>query len=103
MVTIDYKVADIKLESSEAYLLKLGENLSRDFEVISIFRKNEVLNICQYPKGFYIYKKISNIFLKFHHYLSRMQKIVEIGESFILRETRIKNITNMHINRFGPP
>ena len=34
MVTIDFKLADIKLESAEAYLQKLGENLSQDFEVI---------------------------------------------------------------------
>ena len=32
---------DIKLESSEAYLLKLGKNLSWDLEGIYIFRKNE--------------------------------------------------------------
>ena len=73
------QLAEIKLESSGAYLLKLGKNLSRDFEVIFIFRKNEVLNICQYLKRFYTYKKINNIFLTFHHYLLRMQKIVEIG------------------------
>ena len=34
-------------------MLKLGENLSWDFEVIYIFRKNAVLDICQYLKGFY--------------------------------------------------
>ena len=51
-VTIAFKLADVKLESSEAYLLKLGKNLSWDFEVIYIFRKNAVLNICRYPKGF---------------------------------------------------
>ena len=67
------------LESSEAYLLKLGKNLPWDFEVIFIFRKNEVLNICRYLKSFYTYKKINNIFLKFHRYLLRMQKIVEIS------------------------
>ena len=79
MVTIAFKLADITLESSEAYLLKLGKNLSWDFEVIFIFRKNEVLNICRYLRRFYTYKKINNIFLKFHYYLLRMQKIVEIG------------------------
>ena len=31
---IDFKPGDIKLDSSEAYLLKLGKNLSWDFEVI---------------------------------------------------------------------
>ena len=61
-MAIAFKLADIKLESSEAYLLKLGENLSWDFEVIFIFRKNEVLNICPYLKSFYTYKKINNIF-----------------------------------------
>ena len=45
MVTIAFKVADVKLESSKAYLLKLGKNLLWDFEVIYIFRKNAVLNI----------------------------------------------------------
>ena len=36
---IAFKLADVKLESSEAYLLKLGKlNLSWDFEVIYIFR-----------------------------------------------------------------
>ena len=31
MVTIAFKLADVKLKSSEAYLLKLGENLSKLF------------------------------------------------------------------------
>ena len=52
-----------ELESSKVYLLKLGENLSWDFEVIYIFRKNLVLNVCRYLKGFYLYKKTNNIFL----------------------------------------
>ena len=33
-------------------------------------------------KDFYIYKKTNNIFLKFHHYLFGMPKIVEIGGIF---------------------
>ena len=48
MVTIAFKLAGVKLESSEAYLLKLGKNLSRDFEVVYILRKNAVLNRCRY-------------------------------------------------------
>ena len=79
MVTIAFKLADIKLESSEACLLKLGKNLSWDFEVIFIFLKNEVLNICRYLERFFTYKKIHDIVLKFRHHLLRMQKIVEIG------------------------
>ena len=64
-VTIDLKIADIKLESSEAYLLKL--------------EKNAVLNACRCLKGFYTYKKINNSFLKFDYSLLRMPKIIEIG------------------------
>ena len=75
-------------------MLKLGKNLSRDFEAIFIFRKNEVLNICRYLKSFYTFKKINNIFLKFHHYLLRMQKVVEMVESFILKNANQKH--NQH-------
>ena len=78
-VTIAFKLADVKLESSEAYLLKLGKNLSWDFEVIYIFRKNAVLNICRYLKSFYTYKKMNNIFLKLHYRLFSVPKIIEIG------------------------
>ena len=46
MVTIDFKLADIKLESSEAYLPKVEKNLPQGFEIIDIFCKNAVLNIC---------------------------------------------------------
>ena len=76
---IAFKLADIKLESSEAYLIKLGKNRSWDFEVIFIFCKNEVFNICRHLKSSYTYKKMNNISLMFHHYLLRMQKIIEIG------------------------
>ena len=38
----DFKLAEVKLESSEAYLLRLGKNLSWDFEVIYIFCKTVV-------------------------------------------------------------
>ena len=55
---IAFKLADVKLESSEAHLLKLRKNLWWDFEVIYIFRKNAVLDICRYLKGFHTYKKI---------------------------------------------
>ena len=90
MVTIAFKVADIKLESSKGYLLKLGKNLLWDFEVIYIFRKNAVLNICRYLKGSYTYKKINNIFLKFHYYLLRMPNIIEIGWIFYSEKRKSK-------------
>ena len=34
--------SDVKVESSNAYLLKLGKNLSRDFDAIYIVSKNVV-------------------------------------------------------------
>ena len=89
-VTIAFKLADVKLESSEAYLLKLGKNLSWDFEVICIFSKNVVSNICRYLKGFYIYKKTNNIFLKFHHYEFGMPEIIEIGWIFNSKKRKSK-------------
>ena len=45
--------SDVKVESSTAYLLKLGKNLSRDFEAIYIVSKNVVS----------IYADISKVFL----------------------------------------
>ena len=76
---IAFKLSDVKLESSEAYLLKLRKNLSRDFEIIYIFRKNAVLNICRYLKSFYIYKNINNIF-----------KTIEIGWIFYSKKRKSK-------------
>ena len=78
-ITIAFKLADVQLESSEAYLLKLGKNLSWNFEVIYIFRKDAVLNTCLHLKGFYTYEKINNIFLKFHYCSLRIPKIIKIG------------------------
>ena len=60
-------------------VLRLWKNLSWDFEFFYNFRKNAVLNICRYLKGFYTHKKINNIFLKFHYYLLWMPKIIESG------------------------
>ena len=50
----------------ETAIYYLPKNLSGDFKVIYILRKNAVLND----------KKINNIFLKFHYYLLRTPKIV---------------------------
>ena len=46
--------SDVKVESSNAYLLKLGKNLSRDFEAIYIVSKNVVSIYMPYLKGFFI-------------------------------------------------
>ena len=46
--------SDVKGESSKAYLLKLGKNLSRDFEAIYIISKNVVSIYSRYPKGSFI-------------------------------------------------
>ena len=62
MVTIDFKFADIKLESSEAHLLNLEDVCRRVTKLLTFFCKNAVLNVCRYLKRFYTYKKINNIF-----------------------------------------
>ena len=64
--------------------------LSGDFKGFPIFRKNVVLNTCRYLKGFYTYKKINNIFLKFHYYLLRMPNIIEIGWIFYSEKRKSK-------------
>ena len=60
MVTIDFKLADTKLMSTEAYLLKLGKNLLQEFEVIYIFCKNAVLNIPQMISQTFLYLPENN-------------------------------------------
>ena len=53
MVTTDFKLAEIKLESSVAYLPKLKKSLSNGFEIIDIFFcKNAVLNIMPISQTF---------------------------------------------------
>ena len=52
-----------------------------------MFRKKADLNICWYLKGFHTYKKINNIFFKFHYFLLKMPKITEIGQ-IVLAEKR---------------
>ena len=51
-ITIDCKLADLKLESSEAYLPRLEKNLSLGFEIFDIFCNNAALNIRRYLKRF---------------------------------------------------
>ena len=46
--------SDVKVESSKAYLLKLGKNLSTDFEAIYIISKNVVSIYSRYLKGSFI-------------------------------------------------
>ena len=74
---IAFKLADVKLKSSEALAEVRGKSVV-GVEVIYMFRKNAVLDICRYLKGFYIYKKTNNIFLKFRHYLFGMLKSIKI-------------------------
>ena len=48
--------SDVKVESSNAYLLKLGKNQSRDFEAIYIVSKNVVSIYAVSQRFFYTYK-----------------------------------------------
>ena len=75
-----------------------------------VFQTNSVgvelishVNVCRYLKRFYTYKKINNSFLKFDHSLLRMPKNNRNWSNLCCRKTRLKNITNPQINRFGPP
>ena len=54
------KIMRYAIESTDLYLLKLGKNLSKDFEIVYIFRTNAVLNICRYLERFYSYQKKKN-------------------------------------------
>ena len=83
---IDFKLADIKLESPDAYLAKLKKNLSWSFQVIDICCKYAVLIIYRYLKRFYTYRKINSIYLKFDHSLNNSCRKIN--------NTKIKNITN---------
>ena len=57
-----------ELESSEAYLLKYGKNLSSIvLKLRTLFYRNEVLQICSYLKRFYSSVKINNIFFNCEH------------------------------------
>ena len=80
MVTIDFKLADIKLESSETYLLKLGEKSVAGFGSYLHFLSKCSFKYKLISQTFYTCQKINNIFLKFHHSLSWMPTIIEIGE-----------------------
>ena len=83
---IHFKLADIKLESPDAYVATLKKNLSCGFQVIDIFCKNAVLIIYRYLKRFYTYRKINSIYLKFDHSLNNSCRKIN--------NTKIKNITN---------
>ena len=68
---------------------------------LHFFCKNAVLNICRYLTLFYTYKKINNIFLHFDHFF-KDAKNHRNQLNLFRRKTQFKNITNAHINRFGP-
>ena len=98
MVTIDFKLADIKLESSEAFLLKLGKKSVVGFRsYLHFLLKCSFIKYKLISQTFYTCKKINNIFLKFHHSLLWMPTIIEIGDIVYCWKTRFKNITNAHI------
>ena len=93
----------MKQESSEAYLLKLKKNLSKGFEIIDISCKNAVFKICRYLKDFNTYKKVNNSFFKVRPFFIKDAKSHRNRLNLSCRKTRFKNITNAHIDRFGPP
>ena len=58
MVTIDFKLADIKLEVLLGLNAEVREKSVVRFRSYSHFCKNAVKNICRYLKRFYTYNKI---------------------------------------------
>ena len=101
MVTIDFKLTDVKLESSDALLLKLGEK-----SVVGFQSYLHLLLKCSFKyklisPTFYTCKKINNIFLKFHHSLLWMP--TKSVKSFTAERRDSKKKTNAHKNRFGTP
>ena len=81
---------------------EVRENLSQGFEIIDIFCKNAVLNIYRYLKRFHTYKKMNNIFLKVRPFFITDAKNYGNRLNHSCRKTRFKNVTNAHINSFGP-
>ena len=51
------KITWDKKLNSDSYLLKLEPSAFKGYEFIYSFYKNAVLNICQYLKRFYAYRK----------------------------------------------
>ena len=61
------KLADTKLESSDAYLIKYGKNWHLALKLWTFFGRNQVFKICSDLKRFYSDYKINYIFFKFKH------------------------------------
>ena len=80
-VTIDFKLTGIKVESSETYLLKLEKNLSLGSvsKLLTFFVKIRFKHMPISQAFLYLQENKKNIFLKLHHFLLRMPKIIEIG------------------------
>ena len=76
---IEFKLAVMKLESSEACLLKLENNSVVSFQVIDIFCKHSLFKKCLNLKRFYTFQNISKSSLKLHYSLLSMPKIIQIG------------------------
>ena len=90
-VTIDFKIADIKLGSSSGLFAEVREKSVLGLQSYRhCLKKNAVFNInaCRYLKGFYTYKKINNSFLKFDHSLLRMPKNIK-SVKFLLPKNAI--------------
>ena len=79
---IDFELADIKLESSEANFLKLVlEKICRRIsKLFKFFVKMQFETVYADISDVFIpTRNWNNIFLKFHHFLLRIPKIVETG------------------------
>ena len=80
MVTIDFKLADIKLEELLGLIAEVREKSVVRFRSYSHFFVKMRLKIyADISNVFILTRKLNNIFLKFHRSLLRTPKCIEIG------------------------
>ena len=93
------KLAALNLESSEAYLMKQGKNLS-DFRhfFVKIRFKNILIS-----QPFLELQQNNNIFLKLKHFPSSVPNLKENRLNLFCQKSELKNTTNVPVNSSGLP
>ena len=86
MVTIDFKLADIKLEELLGLNAEVREksvvrfhSYSQVIKLFTFFVKMRLKIYADISNVFILTRKLNNIFLKFHRSLLRTPKCIEIG------------------------
>ena len=80
MVTIDFKLADIKLEELLGLNAEVREKICRKIsKLFTFFVKMQLKIYADISNVFILTRKLNSIFLKFHRSLLRTPKCIEIG------------------------